>query len=160
MISEESVAKKLGLTRVALASIRKEMLLQGQDWLMDGRWVMITESGQDKLFNKLGINGAVQPVDSGRNGGEQDVAGLGLPVPDGSIPSEPVTLVVNSLRPPRNRRIIEAYNPNSPSGKTFRVQVRDNQNFVPGMEIRAKPHETYPDVYELIGRCPRYRGKW
>jgi hypothetical protein len=40
------------------------------------------------------------------------------------------------------------------------VRVRDNRNFMPGMEIRARQDEHYPDVFVLVGRTPRYRGRW
>jgi hypothetical protein len=41
------------------------------------------------------------------------------------------------------------------------VRVPSNVNFIPGMEIKARPSEDYPeDVYVLVGRTPRYRGRW
>jgi hypothetical protein len=67
--------------------------------------------------------------------------------------SEPISLVITSLRPPKNTHIIEAVRKDG--GEPVRVRVRDNKNFLPGMEIRARQSEEYPDV----GRCPRYRGR-
>jgi len=40
------------------------------------------------------------------------------------------------------------------------VRVRNNANFMPGMEIMAKPDSAYSDLFVLEGRCPRYRGRW
>ena len=45
-------------------------------------------------------------------------------------------------------------------GEPVRVRVRNNANFMPGMEIRARQNEDYPDVFVLVGRTPRYRGRW
>jgi hypothetical protein len=58
----------------------------------------------------------------------------------------------------RRVMIIEAKRPGS--DEIVRVRVRDNRNFMPGMEIRARPVLLYPDVFELVGRTPRYRGRW
>jgi hypothetical protein len=72
---------------------------------------------------------------------------------------EPISLLITSIRPPKNPHIIEAVRKDN-GGESVRVRVRNNQNFLPGMEIRARPSEEYPDVYVLVGRTPRYRGRW
>jgi hypothetical protein len=46
--------------------------------------------------------------------------------------TEPISLVIASLRPPLNRRIIEAMP--KEGGEPVRDLVRDNANFMPGME--------------------------
>jgi hypothetical protein len=71
---------------------------------------------------------------------------------------EPISLIITSLRPPKNPHIIEAVP--KEGGEPVRVRVRDNSNFMPGMEIRARQDEQYPDVFVLVGRTPRYRGRW
>ena len=71
---------------------------------------------------------------------------------------EPISLIITSLRPPKNPHIIETKRPGD--DQTLRVRVRDNKNFIPGMEIRARPDEQYPDVFVLAGRTPRYKGRW
>ena len=66
---------------------------------------------------------------------------------------EPISLVVTSVRPTRNPRIIEAVRKDN-GGEPVRVRVRNNANFMPGMEIRARPDEQYPDVFgETAVRC-------
>jgi len=72
---------------------------------------------------------------------------------------EPISLIITSVRPPKNPHIIEAVRKDN-GGESVRVRVRDNANFLPGMEIRARPDEQYPDVWALVGRTPRYRGRW
>jgi hypothetical protein len=52
--------------------------------------------------------------------------------------------VITSLRPPKNQHIIEAVRKDD-GGEPLRVRVRDNRNFMPGMEIR-------PPGRELSGR--------
>jgi hypothetical protein len=72
---------------------------------------------------------------------------------------EPISLLITSLRPPKNPHIIEAVTKDNGS-ESVGVRVHDNKNFLPGMEIRARPDEEYPDVFVLVGRTPRYRGRW
>ena len=55
MISEETCAVRLGLTRVVMTSMRREHLVEGDDWTLDGRRVMITDAGQGKLLQAVGI---------------------------------------------------------------------------------------------------------
>lgn len=191
MISEESCAVRLGLTRVMVASMRREHLYEGVDWERLGRRVMITDSGQEKLLGVIGIKGELEKIyehDSLRNGSHEVticegaapsttggqskviVRDGGVSEDGGSNPPgahlpnpEEATLIVSSPRPPRNSHIIEALlpsDPKSPSQMVVRVRVRDNKNFMPGMEIRARRDEAYPDVYVLVGRTPRYRGRW
>jgi hypothetical protein len=71
----------------------------------------------------------------------------------------PISLLITSLRPPKNPHIIEAVTKDNGS-ESVRVRVRDNKNFLLGMEIRARQDEEYPDVFALVGRTPRYRGRW
>jgi len=43
-------------------------------------------------------------------------------------------------------------------GSSVRVRVSDSSNFMPKMVIKARQIEG--DLYELVGRAPRYRGRW
>ena len=40
----------------------------------------------------------------------------------------------------------------------LRVRVRENKNFVKGMEIQCRHLQA--DLWEFVGRCPRSRGRW
>lgn len=42
----------------------------------------------------------------------------------------------------------------------LRVRVRNNANFIRGMEIPARLVTGYTDLYELTRKCPRTKGKW
>ena len=73
--------------------------------------------------------------------------------------TEPISLLIMSLRPPMNPHIVEAATKDN-GGEPVRVRVRDNKNFMPGMEIKARQDEHYPDVFVLVGRTTRFRGRW
>lgn len=40
------------------------------------------------------------------------------------------------------------------------VRVRDNRNFINGMKVRARPPADGSRCWVLLGRCPRWRGKY
>jgi hypothetical protein len=63
-----------------------------------------------------------------------------------------VDLIVKRLFP--NRRLLEAYN----GDQVVRVRVRDNANFRPKMPLKAK--HAGGEFYELLGRCPRFPGRY
>jgi len=65
--------------------------------------------------------------------------------------------VVRSI--PRNVHIVVCEKKDG-DGALVRVRVRSNANFLPGMELRALAHPDYRDVFDLVGRCPRMKGRW
>ena len=44
-------------------------------------------------------------------------------------------------------------------GETY-VRVKSNKNFLTGMSLRARPPATGGKVWVMLGRCPRYRGRY
>ena len=40
------------------------------------------------------------------------------------------------------------------------VRVRDNKNFMNGMKVKARPPADGSRCWVLLGRCPRWRGKY
>ena len=141
---EPVIAARLGLTRVMTAALRADKLTPQVDYVLEGRRVMITDAGYVAL---RGLLGCPESPEEEKTRQSQSVR-----------EPEVISLVITSLRPPKNPHIIEAKRPGS--DEILRVRVRDNRNFLPGMEIRARQDEHYPDVFVLVGRTPRYRGRW
>ena len=122
---ESRVAARLGLTRVICAALRRDKLKPQVDYVIERKRVMITESGYVALRGLLGCPESP----------EEEKARLSqLREP------EPISLVITSLRPPKNPHIIEAMRKDD-GGEPLRVRVRNNRNFMPGMEIRARQDE-------------------
>ena len=115
------------------------------DYVKEKKQVMITEKGYVALRGLLGCPESPN----------EEKARLSRSVRE----TEPISLLITSLRPPMNPHIVEATRKDN-GGESVRVRVRDNANFLPGMEIRARPDEEYPDVFVLVGRTPRYLGRW
>lgn len=58
----------------------------------------------------------------------------------------------------RNPRIVQCVVKGDAAGEPQRVKVRDNKHFIKGMELTAV-HEG-GDLWSMVGRCPRWRGRW
>ena len=123
---ESMVAARLGLTRVVCAALRRDHLKPQVDYLIERKRVMITEAGYVALRDLLGCPESP----------DEEKARVSHFVRE----PEPISLVITSLRPPKNPHIIEAVRKDD-GGEPLRVRVRNNRNFMPGMEIRARQDE-------------------
>lgn len=142
-ILEDALALEFGLTREAIASLRREHLEMEVDWRLISKKVWLAPGGVEKLRARLGC-----PESSAEKNGHGEAPGA---------PAEPVLLVVRSI--PRNVHIVVCEKKDG-DGALVRVRVRSNANFLPGMELRALAHPDYRDVFDLVGRCPRMKGRW
>lgn len=142
VVSEVALALELGLSRDGLAEMRKVHCVQGVDWELVKREVRLSLVAAERLKALVGC-----PDSENKKNGQDGDPGAIL---------EPVLLVVT--RGARNARILMAKK--KEGGAEVRVRVRSNVNFMAGMEIRATPHPEYDDFFDLVGRCPRQRGRW
>lgn len=159
-IEEGDLALEFGFSRAVLTDLRSHVLEEGADWKISKKRVLISPAGVAKLQKNLAEepeNEAPEPENTGPalltlaqgENGHGEAAGSG---------NEALLLVVSRV-PGINRRILCAKRKEGDDAE-LRVRVKDNQNFMPGMEFRARPDPIYADVYNLEGRTPRYRGRW
>jgi len=164
--SEESVAKDLGLSRDELKKMRAENLFVGEDFVLDGRSIMLTKGGIDRLRGVIGRMAAkvVQTA-------EKLAGGLGVGADDEfRTPSQILPGLLKKIadaaednleeltvsRTWPNPRVLDAV---ASDGRTVRVRVRSSKNFIAGMILRARPDE-FKTLYSHEGRTPRFRGRW
>lgn len=148
---EPEVAKQLGVSRAVLQRLRATRLAPGVDFRREKKRCIYTDCGVDKIRGLLNLPEIKSA--SGANG-----------APASSLP-EPVTLLVWNPRLV-NTRILLAYAPNTDPQRPenlVRVRVHSTANFVrfvngKPMELRAR--HISGDLYELAGRCPRFKGRW
>ena len=134
---ERELAPRLGVTREVLRDLRKR-LLSSDEYEQQGRDVIISHGGVAKL------TGAVLEKREGeKNGVEIDV-------------EQPEECALKVFRNAANTRIVLAKKEGAED--MLRVRVRNNGHFVPGMPLRARHIEG--DLYELVGRCPRFKGRY
>lgn len=156
---EERLAARLGVSRELLRTFRDENLTEGQQWTMAGREVAYSEAGVRMLLTHLGarlrekrpqgpggltIQGLLEEArleDATEAVDEKKAAG---PVED--------ELTVQALT--RNGQIVMA----TRGEELVRVRVRESRHFVPGMRMTCRHLQA--DLWELVGRCPRFRGRW
>lgn len=176
---EERVAEVLGVTRELVREKRAKLLAEGVGYARAGREILITQAGFDALTEAFGLvkkeapecsqtgteigGGKFRYTDSQTAQKWQDFD------PENGAPEKnkaPVTPVIERpiavlivITVPRNPKMVLAIKKEAQeTSDPIRVRVRDNKNFVPRMELKAR--ETASGVFELVGRCPRYRGRF
>jgi hypothetical protein len=141
---EADLAARFGCPVAQLVKWRGLELVEGKDWERIKRQVHYTASAVKKTA--LAVAGLR----------EEDLPWLGHPRP----PVPPVvTFKVYPMRT-LNPHILLAQDGFVASGapRLVRVRVKTKDNFRPGMEVRAR--HVGGDLYELVGHCPRFPGKY
>lgn len=75
-------------------------------------------------------------------------------------------LIEGAARPVELRVLRISHNPtmlfaHKGDRKELRVRVASNANFLPGMTLNAlPPAKGGPDIWHMVGRCPRWRGRY
>lgn len=131
MKSEKELAAELGIDRKILAGWRKEGFIAG--WEKDGNTIAYHPEGEHEIRNHL----------------QKELCAneLSAPLPS---PSNPMEMEITAI--PRNPRMVMC-------GEN-RIKVRDNKNFLTGMKVKARPSTDNKQVWVMVGRCPRWRGKY
>ena len=112
--------------------ILKEFRQQGvQGWEKQGNWVAWTEEGEHNVRNQLQKRMCIDELSDP------------LPLPESK------EFIVSRI--PLNSRLVIC-------GDTY-VTVKDNKNFIKGMKLNARPPREGRS-WVLIGRCPRWRGRY
>ena len=112
--------------------ILKEFRQQGlQGWEKQGNWVAWTEKGEHNVRNQLQKRMCIDELSD-------------------PLPLQESKEVIVSRIPLNSRLVI--------CGDTY-VTVKDNKNFIKGMKLNARPPREGRS-WVLIGRCPRWRGRY
>lgn len=131
MKTEKELADELGINRKMLTEWRKEGLVS--KWEKNGNTITYDSDGEHEVRNYL------------QN--EISIKELSEPLPP---PDEPREMVITKL--PLNPRMVICGD--------VRVKVRENKNFIVGMKVNARPSVDNEQVWVMVGRCPRWRGKY
>ena len=156
-IAERTLAADLGLSRETLLAWRTTELQEGRHWVRVGRDVRYLGEGVEAVRGLLQRDLA--------KSAETALPQPQAPDPTADTPSPAIELPAPALDPrsdlltvvslPRNPRLVLA---RTLAGALVRVRVRSSEHFVPGMQLRAQ--QEAGDVWCLIGRCPRWKGRW
>ena len=132
MKTEKELAQELGIDRSILKGWRQSGYITG--WEKSGNTIVFLPEGESEVREKLKD--------------EIGVDDIGEPLPP---PEDPYGLKIINI--PRNPKLVICED-------NIYVRVRDNKNFLKGMMVQARPPATGERVWVMIGRCPRWRGKW
>lgn len=133
MKSENDLAKELGVNRNILKKMRKDGTIATSSWVKVSNQIVYHEEGEDEVREIL------------KSQLSADELSAPLPPPD-----EPKEMVITKL--PLNPRMVICGD--------VRVKVRENKNFLIGMKVNARPSMDNEQVWVMIGRCPRWRGRY
>ena len=133
------MAEEIGVARKVLVDLRKAVMEPGKDWGKDGCCIVLTSSGirrvQEALDIKVELCSRVEAEDKTE---EMDVIKSGM----------------------INRKVVQCRRDN---GEEVIVRVKDSKNFrrvmSNGRTMRLKARLT-KDGWFMVGRCPRYPGRW
>jgi hypothetical protein len=131
MKSESRIAKELGINRVVLKQWRDSGLITG--WEKQGNKIAYNELGEADVREKVRL--------------ELEAKDLGETPPP---PEEPKEMVITKL--PLNTRMVICGD--------IKVRVSNNQKFRVGMKVNARPSIDSKHVWVMIGRCPRFNGRY
>ena len=138
--TETELAQALGISDDGIRSLRNHPdLKEGTHWFRKKRAVLWTDEGMTAASAVLSLKKNCAP-----NPAIQEL----------------VPLVVVRLVP--NPRIVFCQKKNAAEeSPLLRLRVRSSENFMPGMEVRAcRPVPGSPDLYDMEGNCPRWKGRW
>lgn len=131
MKSESRIAKELGINRVVLKQWRDSGLITG--WEKQGNKIAYDELGEADVREKVRL--------------ELEAKDLGKTPPP---PEEPKEMVITQI--PFNTRMVLCGD--------IKVRVSNNQKFKVGMKVNARPSIDSKHVWVMIGRCPRFNGRY
>lgn len=142
------MATALGLSIPVLRKLRREHLIEGEDWRIEGRFVVYTLSGRDRM-SKL-LENELQSHDPDGGKGPIEIA---MPEPAGEVERADLWLIKTVRNP---RIVLAALTPGGEPDQ--RVRVRSSANFLPGMVLPCLREAE--NLWTLGRACPRWRGKW
>jgi hypothetical protein len=130
MKSEVDLAKELGIPREQVREYRMENDVSG--WAKVSNRIVYTETGEHEIRNLV------------QKGLLVDVLSEPEPI------QETQELVVTKI--PLNRNLVFCGD--------IRVRLRNNRNFLKGMKLTARPPIGDETSWVLVGRCPRWKGRY
>lgn len=133
-IWESNLSGHLGVGRQRLFELRESALVLGVDWIKKGRRVCLSLEAVRKLEVELGVE-------------------TNTPGQEPTVLAQVFTFKVHPKLITHPNMILATDGTN-----IYRVRVKTKANFLRGMEIRCQ-HDRL-DLYDHVGNCPRFRGKY
>jgi len=139
-LREDELAGRLGVSldwlRGARSSLDVEFVKK------EGRRWLVSPAGADRLAAMFADESATLTLETEKKdaGGDPDAADDLFDVVAKKIPANPHLILGEWM------------------GQPVRVRVKDSKKFVPGMRMKCRLVEG--DIMALVGRGPRFKGRW
>lgn len=177
-VRETTLCAQLNLSKDEVRRRRQYFLTEGQHWEYVDKRVLLSRIGAEIL---RGTRNAIVPVAEKQNAATADSASRRSPVALLCEKNPPPVAFEGKLltwaMPNHNKKVVVCYLPGTDPQNPMNLvtlRVRDNGNFMRGMEIPPAPKgkvsvvprvtitpvKERNDVYDLQGALPRWRGKW
>lgn len=166
-IRENALCAQLGMSKDELRLRRQHFLVQGQHWDYVNKRVLLSSVAAQIL---RGTAACLLPADLQKNAATADSV---RPRPPAALLLEknpPTVAFTGALLawsvPNHNHRLLIAHLPETDPTNPMNLVtclVRSNLNFLRGMKLPGpgrQVHQLDQGRYELLGECPRYRGRW
>jgi hypothetical protein len=147
---EAKIAERLGITRDQIRFVREQALKEKKHWRLSGRDVVYTDDGVKKFLRYLAVdlsaadlNSCLVPVREKQKGA----------APKNAPATGTIELTVKRCF--ANPKLLLA---TDSAGNEVRVRVPRNRNFKVKMKLHAQ--RVNESLYKMVGRCPRYRGRY
>jgi hypothetical protein len=132
MKTEKDLAEELGIDRNVLRAWRMDGTIATSSTVKMGNKIVYHEEGEEEVREKL------------KN--EISVSEISEPLDT----TQPQELEITQI--PLNPKLVIC-------GEIY-VRVSSNKNFLKGMKVKARPPATEGRVWVMLGRTPRWRGRW
>jgi hypothetical protein len=144
-LTEAWLSEETGVPRERLREIR-EKNLSAADWRKGTRGQIVWElTGLDRASVEIiEFAGIIEKITGGPEGARRALAGV-------------TVLEARVVRKFGNPQLIEA---RGQSGELFRVKVHSSKNFTAGMCIKVRPPKVLGSPWVLVGRSPRWPGRF
>lgn len=174
---ERALAESMGVTRETVRQMRVD-LKEGKDWGKVGGRILLSAAAVETLAERLaGAQASPHELLQVFRSAREASAAFSPKKPSLPLESEPTTTAAVLWRPGNRIMVVDTRSrrnvnrkvvlgrPKEPLPAPYvdnkglvRVRVRDNAKFVHGMEMTCRHVQS--DLWELVGRGPRYRGRW
>lgn len=157
--SEARLAEHIGISRKNLAAVRIKALTKDVHWANRRGQIALSLKGVSHLLMQLDLGAAVLPT----NWHEECL--LDPPAKNGEVllllmdrdhHPAPIKMRITRIFP--NPYLVEAQEPGR--SQRYRVTVKSNLRLITRMEIDCIPDPGRPGFWQMIGRPPRWRGRW
>jgi len=133
MKTEQELADELGINRKVFKKWRMDGIVSG--WEKSANTIIYHPEGEAELREVVQCHLMVEELDD--------------PLPD-PHPYDPIELKITEI--PKNQQMVICGD--------VKVRVKDNKNFLTGMKLKARAPAEGHIQWVMIGRCPRYRGRY